>query len=270
MTDLKDLYFSQFTDRQLSAYQSYQIRKALSKIRASAKYQNMPKIAVFINGKKEVFTHDELRLLSRPFSGAAAGERFCCGTLSELMGLPDEDAGKFRETGFVCMVPYSYSGEDAKGTIAAVYDAARFQHNVEELLGSEDYSLILLQNGVPFYRIGKETGSTFSADAASIAGLSIELILPQKDLWAKILPAIAPSLGAAFLLSAAFLALAYFFSTKYYAPIGEIGALIATGQQAAEAEDIVSGVKSWANATTTARKSSPSAPMPSSASCAIS
>ena len=243
MTDFKDLYFSQFTDRQLSAFQGYLIRKALSQIRASTKYQNMPQIAVFINGKKEVFTHDDMRLLSRPFSGAAAGESFSYGTLSELLELPDEDAGKFRETGFVCMVPYSYTGEDTSGTIAAVYDAARFQHNVEELLGGEAYSVILLQNGVPFYRIGEETGPTFSADAASIAGLSIELVLPQKDLWAKLLPAIAPSLGAAFLLSAAFLALAYFFSTKYYAPIGEIGALVTTGQQAAEAEDIVSGVK---------------------------
>ena len=116
LTDFKDLYFSQFTDRQLSAFQGYLIRKALSQIRASAKYQNMPQIAVFINGKKEVFTHDDMRLLSRPFSGAAAGESFSYGTLSELLELPDEDAGKFRETGFVCMVPYSYTGEDTSGT----------------------------------------------------------------------------------------------------------------------------------------------------------
>ena len=241
--DFKDLYFSQFTGQQIGSFQNYQLLSSLRRIRSSTKRLDMVQVAVFMNGKKEVFTSDDLKLLSQPFGDAAAGESFRYGNLGELLELSDEDTGKFRDDGFVCTVPYAHSGVGANGTIAVVYDAARFEREVETLLGEGAYAVTLLQNGVPFYRCGEEEGRVFAADISSINSLSVELVLPKQGLWAQLLPQVALPLGAALLLGGAFLGLAYFFSHKYYAPISEIGALVATDEQTADTEAIVSGVK---------------------------
>ena len=223
--NFKDLYFSQFTNQQIGSFQSYQLLSSLRRIRSSTKRLDMVQVAVFMNGKKEVFTSDDLKLLSQPFAEAAASESFRYGNMGELLGLLDEDTGKFRNDGFICTVPYAHSGVGANGTIAVVYDAARFQREV------------------PFYRCGEGDGRAFAADISSIDSLSVELVLPKRGLWAQLLPQIALPLGAALLLGGAFLVLAYFFSHKYYAPISEIGALVATDEQTADTEAIVSGVK---------------------------
>lgn len=242
-SDFKDLYFSQFTDQQIGTYQSYQLLSALRKIRSSTKRLDIVQVSVFVNGEPEVFTSDELKILGHPFSTPASQETFSYGMLGDMLALAEEDVGKFRETGFICTVPYAHSGVGVNGTIAVVYDETAFQREIQTLLGSDAYMVTLSRNGMPFYQYGTEEGRTFLADAASVAGLSVKLVLPRPSIWVWLIPQVALPLCVALVLGAAFLGLAYFFSHKYYAPIREIGALVATDEQIADTETIVSGVK---------------------------
>ena len=242
--NFKGLYFSQFTNQQIGTYQSYQLLTSLRNIRSSSKRLDMLQVAVFINGKKEVFTSDRLKMLGQPFSAMADGATFRYGALGDRMTLADEDLGKFQEAGFVCTVPYAHSGVGVNGTIAVVYDAGNFQREVQTIIGDAQYAVTIWQNGEPIYRHGEENGQSFQIGIGSIDDISVELVLPKHSIWAALFQQIAVPLGAALLLGAAFLGMAYFFSHKYYAPISEIGALVSVGKEKGDTESIVSGVKS--------------------------
>lgn len=138
---------------------------------------------------------------------------------------------------------------------AVVFDDSVFLREVEEVIGDVPFGLVIRQGNQDVYNTGEIAGPAFTVDLSAFPDVQIQLYLPGQSLLADVVNRISVPMVCAILLAATFLGMAFFFSNKYYAPISQIGDMVAPPQQRnADTDSLVTGVRTLLGERDTYRK----------------
>lgn len=254
-TNFKTLYYSQFTGEEVGTFQRYQLLAELKRLYSSSKRLDLMQVAVFLNGETEVFTSSNMAILSQKFAVEDTTDLLRHGSLGEVLNLPQQDRADFSTSGLVCTVPYNHSGVGTNGCVAVVFDDSVFLREVEEVIGDVPFGLVIRQGNQDVYNTGEIAGPAFTVDLSAFPDVQIQLYLPGQSLLADVVNRISLPMICAVLLAGTFLGMAFFFSNKYYAPISQIGDMVAPASlHNADTDSLVTGVRTLLGERDTYRK----------------
>lgn len=248
-SSIKKLYLSVINGKTLDSYTLREILNELKLFHTSTSRLDIEEVVLFADSYSKAYSSTGVLLLDEPPQNSLSpGPVLAVDSISNLLGFDARGKLSLVTTGFVYVSDYTYSSGNStgasRGSVAVMFNLDALKADLEKIIG-EKAGLRFYWRGEELISVGEMEGNVYERPLTNAAGGAyIEMYSKDSAFPATMSSLLVFSIFLILVLTVVFIVLAYYFSRKYYKPIGHIGQLVTEGAGTDnEMDDIILNIK---------------------------